>query len=120
VDFISAIRTLNKIAESRVKILQVLVEDSLGLQKISEKFSRNSFFLKYHVRISTEFGTKRDKFQVKRMSIQPRKKSNSFAHKRTFLSALTVMKKKFIANLVGRIWGKNVSQKSTDKVTNVW
>jgi len=103
VDFFSAIRTQNKIAESRAEIWQVLVEDSLGLHKISEKFSRNSFFLKFHVRISTEFGTKHDKFQVKRMSIQPRKKSNSFAHKRTFLSALTVMNKKFIANLVGRI-----------------
>jgi len=43
-------------------ISQVLVEDSLGLHKISEKFSRNSFFLKFHVRISTEFGTKRNKF----------------------------------------------------------
>ena len=29
--------------------------------------------LKFHVRISIEFGTKRDKFQVKRMSIHPRK-----------------------------------------------
>ena len=46
---------------------------SLGLHKISEKFSRNSFFLKFHVRISFKFGTKRNKFQVKRMSIRPRK-----------------------------------------------
>jgi len=97
-----------------------LVEDSLGLHKISEKFSRNTFFLKIHVRISTEFGTKRDKFQVKRMSIRPLKKSNSFAHKRTFLSALAVMNKKFIANAVGRIWGSNLGQNSTDTVTNVW
>jgi len=68
VDFFSAKRTQNKIEESRAKISQVLVEDSLGLQKISEKFSRNSFFLKFHVRISTEYGTKRDKFQAKRMN----------------------------------------------------
>ena len=37
------------------------------------------------------------------MSIRLGKKSNSFAHERTFLSALTVINKKFIANLVGRI-----------------
>jgi len=53
----------------------------IKLHKISEKFSRNSFFLKFRVKISTEFGTKRDKFQVKRMSIHLGKKSNSFAHK---------------------------------------
>ena len=95
-------------------------EDSLGLHKISEKFSRNSFFLKFPVRISTEFGTKRDKFQVKQMSIHPRKKSNSFTHKRTFLSALAVMNKKFIANLVRRIWGSNLSQNSIDTMTNFY
>jgi len=97
-----------------------LVEDSLGLHKISEKFSGNSFFLKFHLTISTEFGTKRLKFQVKRMSIHPRKKSNSFAHKRTFLSALAVMNKKCIANLVGPMWGSNLSLKSTETLTNVW
>jgi len=48
---------------------QILVEDNLGLHKISEKFSRNSFLLKFHVRISTEFGKKRDNIQVQRMSI---------------------------------------------------
>jgi len=90
------------------------------MHKISEKFSRNTFFLKFHVKISSEFGTKRNKFQVKRMSIRPRKKSNSFTHKRTFLSALAVIKKKFIANLVGRIWASNLSQNSIDTVTNVW
>jgi len=97
-----------------------LIEDSLGLTKISEKYSRNSFFLKFDVRISTEFETKLDKFQVKRMSIHPRKKSNSFTHKQTFLSALAVMNKKFIARLVGRIWGANLSQNSVDTATNVW
>ena len=91
----------NKTCRKYGEISQVLVEDSLGLQEISEKFSRNSFFLKFHVRISTEFGTKRDKFQVKRMTIRPRKKSNSFAHKRTFLSALAVMNKKFIVKSCG-------------------
>jgi len=54
------------------------------------------------------------------MSIHPRKKSNSFAHKRTFLSALEVTKKKIIANLVGQIWGSNLSQNSVDTVTDVW
>jgi len=98
----------------------VSVEDNLGLRKISEKFSRNSFFLKFHPRISTEFGTKRNKFQVKRMSIHPRKKSNSFTHKRTFLSALAETNKILIANLVERIWGSNISQNSIDTVTNVW
>jgi len=78
---------------------------SLGLHKISEKFFRNSFCLKFHVRMSIEFGTKRDKSQVKRMSLYPRKKPNSFAQKGTFLSALTMMNKKYIASLVGRIWG---------------
>jgi len=73
VNFFSTILTENKIAESRAKISQVSVEDSLGLDKISEKLSLNSLNLKFHVRISTEFGTKRDKFQVKRMSIHPRK-----------------------------------------------
>jgi len=101
-------------------ISQVSVEDSLGLHEISEKFSRNSSFLKFHPRISTEFGTKRDKFQVKRMSIHPRKKSNSFTHTRTFLSAMAVTNKKFIVNPVRRIWGSNLSQNSTDTVTNVW
>jgi len=102
------------------EISRVLVEDSLGLPKISEKYFRNSFFLKFHVRISTEFEKKRDKFQVKRMSIHPRKKSNSFTHKRTFLSALAVMNKKFIAHLVGQIGGSNLSQNTVGTVTNVW
>jgi len=93
---------------------------AFGLHKIYEKFSQNSFFLKFHVGISTEFGTKRDKIHVKRMSIRPRKKSYSFAHKRTFLSALAVINKKFIVNLVGRIWASNLSQNSIDIVTNVW
>jgi len=102
------------------EISQVLVEDSLGLHKISENFSRNSFFLKFHIRISNVFGEKRDKFQVKRMSIRLGKKSNNFAHKRSFLSALAVMNKKFYANLVGRIWGLNLSQNSIDTMANVW
>ena len=84
--------------------------------KITEKFAENIFFLKFHVTISTEFETKRDKFQVKRMSIHPRKKSNSFTHKRTFLSTLAVINKKFIANLVERIYGSNFSKKSVDTV----
>jgi len=83
-----------------------LLEDSLGLRQIFEKFSQNGFFLKFRVTISTEFGTKRDRFQVKRMSIHPGKKSNSFTHGRTFLSAWAVMNKKFIANLVGRVWAQ--------------
>jgi len=93
---------------------------SLALHKISEKFSRNSFFLKFHPRISTEYGKKSDTFQVKRMSIRPRKESKSFTRKRTFLSALAVTNKKFIVNLAGRIWGSNLNQNSIDTVTNVW
>jgi len=74
---------------------------ALVLHKFSQKFSRNSSFLKSHVRILTEFGTKRDKFQVKRVSIHLGKKSKSFTHKRTFILALAVMNKKIIENLVG-------------------
>jgi len=54
------------------EISQVLLQ--LGLHKISEIFSQNGFFLKFRVRISTKFETKRDRFQVKRMSIHQRKK----------------------------------------------
>jgi len=90
------------------------------LHKTSEKFFQNGFLLKFRVRISTEFGTKGDRFKVKRMSIHPGKKSNSFTHKQTFLSAQAVMNKKFIANLVGRVWGSNHSQNSIDTMTNVW
>jgi len=50
--------------------------------------------------MSTEFGTKRDKFQVKRFSVDPRKKSNRLTHKRTFLSTLAVMNK----NLLRILW----------------
>ena len=88
--------------------------------KISKKFSRNSFFLKIHVRISTEFGTKCDKFRVKWMSIHLGKKSNNFTNKRTNLSALAVINKNFIGNPVGRIWGSNLSQNSIETVINVW
>jgi len=45
------------------------------------------------------------------MSIDPRKKSNSFTHEQTFLSALAVSNKKFIVNLVGRIWGSKSQPK---------
>jgi len=97
-----------------------MLEDSLDLHHIYEKFSRDSFIFKLHVRISTEFGTKPEKFQVKWMSIHPGKKSNRFTHKQTFLSALAVINKIFIANLVGRIWGSNLSKNSIDTVANVW
>jgi len=73
----------------------------LVLRKISEKLSRNGFVLKFRERIFTEFGTERDRFQVKRMSIHPGKKSKIFTRERTFLSARAVMNKKFITNLVG-------------------
>ena len=78
---------------------------SFGLvfNKISEKFSQNSFFPKFHVKISTEFWAKHDKFQIKRMTIHLGKKSNSFTHKQTFHSTLTVINKKFISILVGLI-----------------
>jgi len=97
-----------------------LLEDILVLRKIYEKSTRNGFFQKFRVRMSIEFVTKRDTFQVKRMSIHPGKESNSFTHERTFLSARAVMNKKFIANLVGRVWGSNLSQNSKDTMTDVW
>jgi len=109
-----------KFHKTRWKFHKFRKRIALVFYKIYEKFSRNSFFLKFPIWISTEFGKKCNKFQVKWMSIHPRKKSNSFAQKRTFLSALTVMNKKFIVNLVGRIWGSNLSQNTTDIVTNVW
>jgi len=92
----------------------------LVFNKISEKFSQNIFFLKFNVRVSTEFGTKRDKFKVKRMSIHLGKKSNSFRDKRTFLSDLAVTEKKFIADPGEGIWVSNLSQNSVDTMTNVW
>jgi len=85
-----------------------LVEDSLGLHKIFEKFSRNYFFLKFHVRISTKFGTKHERFQVKWMSIHLGKKIKQFHTQMNLLSTLAVMTKKFIANLVERICGSNL------------
>jgi len=91
----------------------------LVFNKISEKFSWNSFFLKFHIRVSIELGTKRDEFQVKRMSIHLGKKSNSFRDKRTFLSGLAVTDKKFIVDPVGRIWVSNLSQNSVETMTNV-
>jgi len=91
VNFFSAIQTQNKNCRKYDEISQVLAEDDLVSAKISEKFFRNSFFLKLNARISIEFGIKYDKFQAKRMSIHARKKSNSFAHKQTFLSALAVI-----------------------------
>jgi len=94
--------------------------DSLGLHKNYEKFSRNSFIQKFHVRSSIEFGKKSDKFQVKRMSIRLGKKASSFTHKQTFLPTLAVINKKFTANLLGRIWGSNLTQNSTDTMKNVW
>ena len=51
---------------------------SLDLHIFFEKFSQYNFLLKFHVRISIEFGTKHDKFQVKWMSIHLGKKSYSF------------------------------------------
>jgi len=86
-----------------------LVDDSLGLHKISKNFSRNSFFLKFPIRISAEFWTKRDKFQVKRMSIHIEK--NQTVSQTNIPLSLTMMNKKFIANLVERI-GAQISAKT--------
>jgi len=60
----------------------------------------------------TEYGTKRDKFQVKRMSIHLGKQSNNFTHKRTLLSALAVMEKK---NYCKSCW-TNLGLKSQSKL----
>jgi len=51
-----------------------LVEDSLGLHKISEKLSKNSFFLKFKGRISTEFGKKPPEISGQTDEYSPTKK----------------------------------------------
>jgi len=112
--------------EPRIKLQKVrcnftnFLEDSLGLHKIFEKFSQNNFLLEFHGRINIEFGTKRDNFQGKQMTIHLGKNQNNFTNKRTFLPVLAVMNRKFITNLVGRIWGSNLSQNSIHTMTNVW
>ena len=88
------------------EISQVLVQDRLGLHKIFEKISQNSFFQKFLVRIYTKFWIKHDKFQVKRTRTHLGKISNSFTHKRTFLSALIVMNK----NLLRILWDESGAQ----------
>jgi len=40
------------------------------VQEVSGAFSKYNFLLKSYERIPTEFGTKREKFQLKRTSIQ--------------------------------------------------
>jgi len=82
------------------------VGQNFSLHKISEKFSRNSFFLKLQVRISIEFGTKHEKFQAKRTSIHLGKKSNNFTHKQTFLSAQAMMNK----TLLPILWDESGAQ----------
>jgi len=52
------------------KISQIWKEERLGLQEVSGTFSKNNFFLKSYGRIPIEFGTKRDKNQLKWTSIQ--------------------------------------------------
>ena len=83
-EFFNAIRTRKKIAESRAKFHKFCSKIAL----VCTKFLKNSpgmvFFPKFCVRISTEFATKRDTFQVKRMSIHPGKKIKQF-HTRTNL-----------------------------------
>ena len=88
---------------------------SLGLLKISEKLSRNSFLLKIHIKISTESGTKRVKFHVKRMSIHPRKKSNSFVHEPSFQPWQWWMK-----NLLPILWDKSGAQISAKTQQTQW
>jgi len=97
------------------EISQILLEDGLGF---FTKFQKN-IFLKFHVKIWTEFGTMR---HISRQTDEysPWKKSNIFTRKRTFISTLEVMNKKFIENLVGRIWCSNLSQNSIHIMTNVW
>jgi len=111
---------------SRIKLLKVwrnftifIYMIALVFHKISEKLSRNNFLLKFRLKIWIEFGTKHNKFHVKQMSIHLGQKSISFTHKRTFLSILAVTNKKFIENLVERIWGSNLSQKTIHIMTNV-
>jgi len=40
------------------------------MKEVSRTFSKENLLLKSYERIPTKFGTKRDKFQLKRMSIQ--------------------------------------------------
>jgi len=54
------------------------------------------------------------------MSIHLEKKLKSFTQKQTFFSVVAVMIKKFIANIVERIWGSSLIQNSIDTMTNVW
>jgi len=109
-----------KTAEIKAKFHKCWLRIALICTKISEKFFQKSFFLKFLVRISIEFGTKRDKFQFKRMSIHPRKKSNSFTHKRKFLSALAVINKNIYCKSCGTNLSWNLSKNSIDTVLNVW
>jgi len=69
-----------KIAETRVKFKKsgkIALEGPNFLKKNSQK----DFLLKFNLRVSREFETKRDNFQVKRMSIQSGKKLNSFTQR---------------------------------------
>jgi len=45
-------------------------EERLGVQEFSGTFSKRNFLLKSYGRIPTEFGRKREKFQLKQTSIQ--------------------------------------------------
>jgi len=89
------------------EISQVLVEDSLCLTKISKKISRNGFFSETrHKNLDWIWDKTRQILdQTDEYSFTHEKKSNSFTHKRTFLSALAVMNRKFNPNPVGRISG---------------
>ena len=91
--FFNVIRTQNKIAESIAKFCKFPWRIALVCKKFLKNSPKIFFFLKLQVKISTEFETKYDKFQVKQMSSHLGKKSNSFAHKRTFLSTLLVINK---------------------------
>ena len=120
VNLFSAIRTQNKIVESRAKISGVLVEDSLGLHKISEKFSRNSFSLKFHVRISTEFGTKRDRFQVETDKYSPRKKIKQYHTQTNLASSHGSDEWKIYYKSCRTNLGLKSQPNSVDTMRNVW
>ena len=70
------------------------------MQEVSGTFYKNNFFLKSYGRIPTEFGTKRDKFQLKQTSIQLENDQRVLHRNEPSFSVMAMMNKKLIANHV--------------------
>jgi len=98
-----------------------LVEDSLGLHKISEKFFRNSFFPEIPRKNIHRIWEKTRQISGKTDESSSTKKNKKVSHtNEPWFQHLAVINKKFIANIMGRIWASNLSQNSVDTVTDVW